>query len=187
MFLAKPHVTGPEGQVTSPDVIVDVLIVDGIRQPLARLTHECWQQGGPDISCVAAYALTAIGGGALISPGLVVSDGRVILARVAWRLNTLDAHIGSVTLNGQTVSDLGHPALHITAAGGEGDVLPRGYLVVKTAPGPTVHATLSDPVMGRTLDHRATFEPLEDDRWGADRPHPRYSVGPTQKDVTHYI
>ena len=79
------------------------------------------------------------------------------------------------------------PAAQVEAIGGTGDALPRGYLVVKTMSGDTAEATLADTVLNRSLSHRVTFEPLDHDRWGKARPRPRYSVGPTQKDVQHFI
>ena len=187
MFLAKPHVTGPEGNVTSPDVIIDYLFVEGAKRPLSLLTHDCWQQAQVDATTAPAHAVMALGGGALISPALVLSDGLVILSRQAWRLANLDGHIGQVTLNGVPLAKIGLPAAQVEAIGGTGDALPRGYLVVKTMSGDTAEATLADTVLNRSLSHRVTFEPLDHDRWGKARPRPRYSVGPTQKDVQHFI
>lgn len=187
MFLLKPHVTGAEGQVTSPDVIVDALIVDGRTRPLAMLTHNGWQQADADTTAAAGYALMALGGGALILPVLVLSDGLTVVARAAWRLATLDPHVDKVTLNGVALVEAGLPAAEIEAVGGAGDALPRGFLVVKTIAGNTAEAKLTDPILDRELCHRAHLEPLDADRWGGARPRPRYSVGPTQKDVPHYI
>lgn len=187
MFLLKPHVFGSEGQITTPDVIVDYLIVDGARRPLAFLTHTCWQQAREDATTAPGYALMALGGGALMLPALVLSDGLTIVARQAWRLNNLDGHVAQVTLNGVALDEVGLPKAEIEAAGGTGDTLPRGLLLVKTMAGDRSEAVLADPVMDRTLEHRVSFEPLNADRWGEGRPHPRYSVGPTQKEVPHYI
>ncbi|NKB29203.1 MAG: hypothetical protein GKR99_17265 [Rhodobacteraceae bacterium] len=132
LFLLKPHVTGPEGQVTSPDVIVDRMFVDQSPVPVSRLTHDAWQQGVADETGKAAYGLMAIGGGALILPAVVLGSGTVIASRGAWRLNNLDGHVGDVTLNGTPLSDIGLPADDIRAAGGTGDTLPRGYLLLRT-------------------------------------------------------
>ncbi|MEM9223660.1 MAG: hypothetical protein AAGB11_14860, partial [Pseudomonadota bacterium] len=109
------------------------------------------------------------------------------VSRSAWRLSNLDDHIGEVTLNGAPLSDVGLPQTIIEAAGGAGDALPRGLLLVQTAPGVSWEATLKNPVSGRSLKHRVVAEDRQEDRWGNARPRPRYSVGPTQKDVTHYI
>ena len=70
MFLLKPHVTGAEGQVTSPDVIVDRLVVDGAPRSLALLTHNAWHE--TDETAEAGYGIMALGGGALILPVLGV-------------------------------------------------------------------------------------------------------------------
>ena len=187
MFLFKPHVTGPEGAITTPDVIIDALFVDGAKQPLSRLTQQAWQEAEETVTTRAAYALTALGGGALISPALVVSDGLVIVARSGWRLANLDRHIGAVTLNGRRLADLAMPADLINAAGGTEDALPRGFMLLQTAPGDTAEAVLADGTLGRELTHRAHFTPIGTDRWGDARPKPRYSVGPIQKDVPHFI
>lgn len=187
LFLLKPHVTGPEGKVTSPDVIVDRLFIDGALVPVDRLTHDAWHQAAAGETARAAYGVMALGGGALILPVVVSSTGRVIAARVAWRLNNLDGHIGRVTLNGAPLAEVGLPAADIAAAGGNGDALPRGYMLVRTAAGESRSANLADHVLGRGLTHKVVFTPTDADRWGDARPRPRYSIGPTQKDIPHFI
>lgn len=186
-FLLKPHVTGPEGQITTPDVIVDHLFVNTEPAPVSLVTHEIWRQGPAGETAEAAYGIMALGGGALIMPALVLSSGPVVAARSAWRLTNLDKHIGSVELNGRRLSEIGLPARMIESAGGAGDALPRGYLLVRTASGSARAAALTDPVLGRTLKHRVVIETAEQDRWGDCRPTPRYSVGPTQKEIPHFI
>ncbi len=187
MFLLKPHVTGPEGQITTPDVIVDCLLVDGQRRSLALLTHDCWQGVGADASSRPAYALMALGGGALILPAQVISNGLVIAARAAWRLSNLDGHVGEVTLNSTPLADLDLPSDLIAGAGGTDDALPRGLMLVRAAEAAATEASLVDPVLGRELRLAMHLQPLDADRWGDTRPRPRYSVGPTQKDVPHFI
>lgn len=186
-FLFKPHVVGPEGSITTPDIMVDRVYLNGDLRSVNSLSSDCWQQVDAGVAAQAAYAITALGGGALIAPALVLQDGPVVVARKAWRLNNLDGHVGDVTLNGTRLADLDLPATIIERAGGAGDTLPRGYMVLCTKPGDTREAELADPVRRRSLSHRVVFEPVEEDRWGADRPKPRYSVGPTQKDVQHFI
>lgn len=186
-FLLKPHVVGPEGNVTSPDVIVDHLFIDGEPAPVDRISHEAWQQVRPAETARAAYGIMALGGGALILPAVVLGSGTVVAARAAWRLSNLDGHVNSVQLNGTPLGEIGSPERLISAAGGAGDTLPRGYLLVQTSAGNCVDADLADPVRGRSLRHRVVPEPMDRDRWGADRPQPRYSVGPTQREVPHFI
>ena len=187
LFLLKPHVTGPEGQITSPDVIVDRMFVDGALSPVNALTHEAWQQAASDETGKPAYGIMAIGGGALILPVVVLGSGAVIASRKAWRLNNLDAHVGDILLNGTALSTVGLPAHDIEAMGGSGDTLPRGYLLVRTMPVEALNAELSDPQTGRTLSHKVVLEDMASDPWADARPKPRYSVGPTMKDVPHYI
>ena len=178
---------GPKGDITTPDVIVDRLFVGREIRPVGLLTHECWQQAGSKEIAVAGYGLMALGGGALIAPLLVVGNGTVVIARKSWRLANLGDHVGEVTLNGNALATIGLPADEISAAGGDGDALPRGYLLVRTIEGDTRTAKLEDPEQGRSLEHRIVFEDAAKDRWGKKRPRPRYSIGPTQKDIPHYI
>ena len=187
MFLLKPHVTGPEGQITTPDIVVDTLLVDGKRRPLGLLTHDCWQEVGADVTTRPAYALMALGGGALILPAQVMSNGMVVAARTAWRLNNLDDHVGDVTLNGIPLSDLELPSDLVAAAGGAEDALPRGFMLVRTLEAAATEATLADPALGRKLRLTLHLQALDADRWGDARPRPRYSVGPTQREVPHFI
>ena len=186
LYLYKPHVTGPGGDVTTPDIIVEYLVVNGAKRPLAMLTTEAWQQA-PDETAQGAYAVTALGGGALLLPAVVLGSGLVVASRSAWRLNNMDGHIGRVTLNGLPLFDVGLPETIIAAAGGTGDTLPREMLLVQTAVGVSLEVVLDDPVKGRGLRHKVVVEDLSRDRWGDVRPRPRYSVGPTQKEVAHYI
>jgi hypothetical protein len=186
LYLYKPHITGPKGDITSPDVVIDYLAVDGVRRPLAMLTSEIWQQVSGE-TAQAAFVVTALGGGALLSPANVRSSGLVVVSRGAWRLNNLDERVGQVTLNGTPLAEVGLPEAMIEVAGGGGDVLPRGFMLIQTAPATTWEAVLDDPVRGRRLAHRVVVDDLAEDRWGDARPRPRYSVGPTQKEVDHYI
>lgn len=186
LFLLKPHVVGPEGNITSPDVVVDRLFVNGAVVPVSLLTHEAWQQVAPGEISRAAYGIMALGGGALILPAVVLGSGLVVASRRAWRLNNLDGHVERVTLNGVPLSDVAMPSTEIEALGGAGDALPRGYLLIRTG-GEAQDAVLSDPERGRALEHRVVLGSVEVDRWGHERPRPRYSIGPTQKEIPHFI
>ena len=181
LFLLKPHVLGPEGTITTPDVVVDRLFINGEPSPVGLLTHEISLQASLDETSLAAYGIMALGGGALILPAIVLGNGIVSASRQAWRLNNLVGHIGDVTLNGVPLADIGLPADEIRAVGGFDDALPRGFLLVRTVGGEVADAVLDDPRLGRTMVHRVTFEPLDYDRWGDVRPNPRYSIGPTRK------
>ncbi len=188
LFLFRPHVVGPGGNVTTPDVVVDRVFVNGTVRPVGSLTHECWQQTDVDETAAAGYGVMALGGGALLVPALVMGSGIIVIARQAWRLNNLDGHIGQVALNGTALADVGLPEAEITAAGGTGDALPRGYLLVRVIEGSnTRQAELCDPVKERSLTLRIFFEDMARDRWGDARPRPRYSIGPTQREIPHFI
>ncbi len=161
--------------------------MNGAPKPLNVLTSEISNQVEGADTAVAAYAVTALGGGTLLSPTIYLSSGRLVVARKAWRLKNLDGHIGDVMLNGEALNRIGLPADAIVQAGGEGDTLPRGCMVIRTGKPTTVQAELTDSKLDRTLDLKVILEDVGDDRWGPDRPKPRYSVGPTMKDVTHFI
>lgn len=187
MFLYKPHVVGPEGAVTSPDVIVDHAFIDDARLPLAQLTMAAWLQTANEETARAAYAVMALGGGALLVPAVVLGDHTVSIARMVWRLNNLDGRIGQVTLNGKPINDVGLPVDMITAIGGESDVVPRGFLLIRTSDHLSWNATLIDAAGDRKLHHKVHSVPISEDRWGDARARPRYSIGPTKRDITHYI
>lgn len=187
LFLFKPHVEGPEGNITTPDIVIDRLYIDGRLAPINALTSETYLQTVSAEKVNPAFVITALGGGALIGPAAVMSSGRVVVARCAWRLNNLDGNIHSVRLNGNELSALTLPADLIEAAGGSGDTLPRGYQLVCTAPGPASDVVLEDPTRRRVLNLKLALSPVDLDRWGDLRPKPRYSVGPVKKEVPHFI
>lgn len=185
MFLLKPHVTGPTGQVTSPDVIVDRVFLDGLATPLHRLTHGVWQATVEPVA--AAYAVMALGAGPLVLPVVVLSSGPIVVARQAWRLANFEAHAGEVTLNGVPLARIGTPSALIAQAAGLGKELPRGHLLVRTLPGASQTAELVDPRLGRTLAHAVMANVQDTDQRDSAQAQGRYAVGPTRKDVTHYI
>lgn len=187
LVLLKPHVVRREGDITTPDIIVDHLFIDFEPAPVNRITHEIWQQVPTDETAPrASYGVMALGGGALILPVLVLASGAVVVARKAWRLNDLDRHIAWVELNELNLGKIGLPGDLIEYAGGSGDEMPRGYFFVQTAKFSHI-ASLYDPVLARRLEHRVVLERTDFDRWGDGRPLARYSIGPTQKEITHFI
>ncbi|MEM7300231.1 MAG: hypothetical protein AAF468_04030 [Pseudomonadota bacterium] len=183
LFLYKPHIMNAAGQITSPDVIADRLWLDG-RKPVHQLTAEYSFQVDGSMDVRAAYALMALGGGVSIAPALVLGDGRVTVSRNAWRLNNLEPHMGEVTLNGAAFPN--DPLDIIAQAGGKGLELPRGVMAIAVG-GSAKCAILADPKSERVIDHRPALNAVDEDPWGSDRPDPRYTVGPTQKEVTHYL
>lgn len=188
MFLLKPHVVGPKGQITSPDVIVDRVLLNGSVVPVQRVTHDAWQQQDAGDASTAGYAVMTLGGGPLVLPVVVLASGPIVVARRAWRLANLEAHIDSVILNGIALAALGPPAALLIAAGeGPGAAAPRGHLFIRTLPGQAHTATLEDPTLGRRLEHTVVFESLAAQRWAGGSPMSRYSIGPTRKDVPHYL
>ena len=187
LFLYKPHVEGPEGNITTPDIVIDRVFVGSTPAPLTVLTTELYHQAEPGGQAGSTYALTALGGGALISPVVRLASGSIVLARKAWRLKNLGGHLDAVALNGKSLDEVSLPSELISENGGSGEVLPRGFLVVCENAVPGDRATLSDSRLGRSLDHRVVLEDITADRWEGRRPDPRYSVGPTKRDVPHFI
>ena len=187
LFLFRPHVEGPEGNITTPDVVIDRVFVNGAPKSINLVSTESYHQVDESEFALPAYGITALGGGALISPVVILGSGRICLARMAWRLNNLNGNVGAVTLNGQSLAALRSPADLIEAAGGEGDTLPRGYLLICVAGEADTQATLVDPTRKRELRHRLKLSLISDDRWGGTRPMPRYSVGPMMKEIPHFI
>jgi hypothetical protein len=187
LFLFKPHVEGPEGNITTPDIVIDRVFVNGAPKTINLISTETYHQVDEGEPAYPAYGITALGGGAVISPAVLLGSGRICLARTAWRLNNLNGNVGEVTLNGQSLAALRLPADLIEAAGGEGDTLPRGYLLICVAEETSAQAVLGDRARGRELSHRLTLSLISEDRWGDVRPKPRYSVGPMMKEVQHYI
>ena len=114
----------------------------------------------------------------------------MIVARKAWRLKNLSAHTERLTLNGTALASLSSPEILITHANGKNDMMPRGLMIIcagiATPATESFVVQLTDPVLGRTLNHRLVLEDVNTDRW-ASRPIPRYSTGPTQHEVDHYI
>ena len=186
LFLFKPHIENLVGNVTSPDVVVDRVFVGTTEKPINRLTSDIAQSVEREDTARAAYALSAVGGGLLISPAILLSSGTTVIARRAWRWKHLEDHAGNVTLNGATLDDLGPPERLIRDLGGSGGLLPRGYMVIQPGSEGDI-ATLHDGVLDRQLTHRVILQPVGSDHWRDERPLPRYSIGPTQKEIRHYI
>jgi len=193
-FLFKPHIEGPKGLITTPDVIIDRLFVcvDSELTPISTslLTSAYSQQSSKSQRVAPLYALTSLGAGIIISPGAKLANGPINIARKGWRLNNLAGHTERIMLNETALTDLSTPEILINQISGCDDRMPRGLMVVclgswKQAK-KTFAVELVDSTLGRTLKHQLIFEDVSIDRWKY-RPVPRYSIGPTQRDIKHYI
>lgn len=184
LFLYKPHVEGPTGAVTTPDILIDRLLAGGAPVPVGRLSADPSQQVTQGETGAPGLVLVAAGAGTLLAPALALGDGRVVLGRAAWRLRALDP--AALRLAGAALPE--PVAAMLAAGGGEGDMLPRGVAVLSTAApaplGPVCEVVLEAGAAAIRLVVWA--ESLEQDS-RAPRPLPRYSVGPTRTDVTHYV
>ena len=211
-FLFQPHIVGPENNITSPDVMVDTLsavTTDSERRlPVQRLCsdYELQAEVGGHIA-TSAFALIACGGGPLLAPALLLSPSQqpdivadIVIARSAWRLRNVLEQFGDIQLSasesGQTTDCAlaSLPTLTTLITHSEGDqlVLPRGVLKLCPAKALTVEAPstiqvqLEDKTLQRQISLTLNLSSVDTDRWGDDRPLPRYTVGPVGE-VTHYI
>lgn len=211
--LYKPHVAGPENNITTPDIIIDrVQMLSGSTieyLPVHRLVQGTeLQVPGGDIEITPAYSLVAAGGGALIGiAALVRKAGEssiaadVVIARSAWRLRNVADHLSSLQLvvTGKSaeasvpMQELVQPENVAESLAGDEPNLPRGMLAICLACSAsiTVEAPagitvcLTDDDLGRHLRNETRLLSVDSDRWH-ERPLPRYTVGPVG-DVQHYI
>ena len=116
-FLFKPHIEGPKGLITTPDVIIDRLFVsvDSDLTPTSTslLTSVYSQQSSKSERVAPLYALTSLGAGIIISPGATLSNGPINIARKGWRLNNLAGHTEGIMLNDTALTDLSTPEILI--------------------------------------------------------------------------
>ena len=189
LFLFRPHIENDKGQVTTPDVVIDRVHLDGGWKPVGLLSSDLFHQAESAREARSAYAVTALGGGAIISPMVVLGTGVMVAGRTARRLSSLGDGIGGLTLNGTSVDRLIPPASLVESAGGADGVLPRGVMAVCAGPqGETAELQFND-ADGRLhiISCAVELEHPAADRGGGSAPLPRYSVGATQKDVPHFI
>lgn len=210
LFLFKPHVVGPKGDITTPDVIIDKLYVsdgdDLAPVPIGRISSEVKipVESGLVVA-TPAFVLTAIGGGTLFSPAMLVNakgdplrTAEILMARKAWRHANLAEHEADVTMAASgkdaTLGSLPGSGELIAKLTGGGDALPRGIAILVAVSGLAAEVTaparvemqLRDPRLDRELTHRLDLVSVADDRW-EDRPGPRYTFGPQHGDLQHYI
>lgn len=212
-LLFRPHVVGPEDKVTTPDLLVDrvLLLNDGERNylPVHRLLPNAELQVVPgEIAVTPAFALVASGGGVLFSFAALIHESSdaakkadILVARSAWRFRNLVDHIGALTIhlncggNSSSImlSDIAQSTEVMNRPDDEEYALPRGIVVLYSAPSATVLASvpakvsvkISDKTLDRNLSHSINLESVDSDPWD-ERPLPRYTVGPVG-DVQHYI
>nr|WP_281719409.1 hypothetical protein [Nitrosomonas nitrosa] len=211
--LYRPHVLGPQNNITTPDIIVDrvSLLADGERAfiPVHRLgSHVEFQVFPGELVVTPAYAIVAAGGGALLSvaalvrcSGEPIARAELLIARSAWRLRNIVDGFGSLQLSVWSgmrteiiaLSQLLQPDEIMSHADGGELALPRGVIAlcaaqhastIAAAPA-EVFIRLVEPTMGRELVHRTKLVSVNADPWDR-RPLPRYTVGPVG-DVQHYI
>ena len=212
-FLFRPHVSGPEDNITTPDILIDRVVLhsngeDGFL-PVQRLSSNVeLQVFEGELKITPAYALVASGGGTLVGLAALVGpsdnplrQADVVVARGAWRLRNLIDHFRSLELSAKDDGTLATvclesqpgPADVITRDDNGELALPRGILLLcpvhaaaltVTAPASTT-IWLEDAARDRELSQVVELLRVDQDRW-AKRPLPRYTVGPVG-DVIHYI
>lgn len=206
-FLFKPHVAGPEDNVTTPDVLIDraCMLTDGRRTPLPvhRLHALTELQAVDGLAVTPACALIACGGGTLLGLALVLqppespaSAADCIVARSAWRLRNVAEHFDGLRLTmsaGERSVSAGLPPLGAPDTANGDHPLPRGTLELSAVQIATLEVTaptrivveMTDPERARAISLSLALIPAAVDRWEA-RPLPRYTVGPVGE-VKHYI
>lgn len=211
-LLYRPHVAGPQNDVTTPDLLIDRLVIqlDESSQhfPVHRLaTGTDLQTFGSDVDITPGLALVAAGGGpvlsaaALVQPtGSKLASADLVIGRAAWRLRNLIAHFDGlrleITAGGKSESGTGAELSGLADAllqSGDEPALPRGVACLLTARSPALTATaptqmnlvVKDATLNRTLEHRVNLLPADAGRWD-EWPLPRYTVGPVGE-VKHYI
>ncbi|MDJ0928717.1 MAG: DUF2848 family protein [Gammaproteobacteria bacterium] len=165
-FLYKPHVMNARKEVTTPDIIIDQLIIvdeSAIeRLPIQRVnSHESLQSAFDPIKLTPVYLLTAVGGGVLFGSGVLVcgvGQARVTadcaVSRQAWRLRHLADHFDKLRLAVQLEQSTGRPQRveqHsaslpepkelLQRAGGHDEDLPRGLMLACPCSDLTVDAS----------------------------------------------
>ena len=212
-ILFKPHVIGPQNDITTPDILIERVCVRDTSSsffvPVQRLqTSFKLQSVRSHLSITPAYTLIAAGGGVLIGIAALVNEPEdsptkadILVARSTWRLRNLETHINTLDLcisdstrnKKVSLGDCIHPSKLLEKPDNTKPTLPRATMVVCPARNTTLTAIapcyfgieLSDPTLKRTLAFHSELVCVDDDQWD-ERPWPRYTVGPVG-DVKHYI
>jgi hypothetical protein len=210
MFLFKPHVTGPENNITTPDVLIDRVAVtddDNLnRVPCQRVTSEQQIQVTAGAYLQAAFTLVAAGGGVLFCPTLLVtatSDqttiSDIVLPRYAWRLKNFSREKSALTAMFTLASNVEQIVVKmksinwLTQSRGINNELARG-VAISCAIGERqafsntnqlARLSFTDEEQARSLEQATNLQLVDLDAW-PDRPLPRYSVGPVNT-TKHYI
>ncbi len=212
-FLYRPHIVGPENDITTPDILIDRVTLQSNGEehfiPVHRLSsHIELQVAEYDLLITPAYAVVASGGGALLSLAAVIQAvdqplamSDVIIARSAWRLRNVISHFDSLQLSVEigpnagsaNLADLPQPSESMRRSESGELEMPRGVVGLFAAQHAALAASapakgilqFSDDVLSRRLSHTFDLIPVSTDRWN-ERPLPRYTVGPVG-DVQHYI
>ena len=211
-FLFKPHVVGPENNVTTPDVLIDRACVLTERGESPLPVHRLHavtelQATHPETIITPAYGLIACGGGVLLGLAAILqpanstaSAADCVVARQSWRLrNVVDGFDDlALSITGGNRSESAPlpaaAALDAAAEDGNGErALPRGVAVFHAVDAATIGvnapASVQAEIVDRTRERRLALTldltPVAVDAW-EQRPPPRYTVGPVG-DVKHYI
>lgn len=181
-FLYKPHVYGPEG-VTTPDVIIDQLEVQhkSLRDmPFApeTISSEPVWHVREYVRLQPGFMYTAIGGGTLFSPILMSGNWRFFAPRCAWRLRHMKQepvvvdffeHTQEFAIDREELDDRGKAKIRVLDFNEQADA-PIGASLTLRCGNDRLRASLGiEPLMKKTPGTK-----------------PRYSIGPTRKEVKHY-
>ncbi|MGD1954857.1 MAG: hypothetical protein ACFBZ9_06410 [Sphingomonadales bacterium] len=180
-FLYKPHVYGPAG-VTTPDIIIDYLRTDeGKVISPQMLTSDTFLSAQGTMHVTPAYGKIAAGGGALIAPMLLLDDGRYVLPRLAWRIGHLPDQ--PICLSFRHAS--------WALPGAKERITVRGHCEISLFAKKTCEVTLPSTVdIFLTQDGEKPLPltlHIDACSKAPATQNARHSVGPTRKEVKHYI
>ena len=153
-FLYKPHITGPSNNITTPDIIIDRVVIhtDNTTQlvPSNQLSSQVEIQLTNDpFEATPCYVLVAAGGGVLFSTGAIITtsgnslgSAQMLVSRSAWRFINLSKHISTLELTtytgpaanpevcgNQAINELQEPSDIMEQISGNREALPRGTMV----------------------------------------------------------
>lgn len=210
--LYKPHVTNADGDVTTPDLMVDrveIYVAGSMTlMPVHRLTPDVeLQTPAGNLNVTPAIVLISAGGGSLLSVAAIVRpcdcslySADVLISRTSWRLRHLRDRLQTLSMEleipnhreSTKISAILDGAPVVQEADDE-SALARGVMQIYAADALTVttrapaaiSVALTDPNSDRPLSCRVQLVPVDSTHW-QERPASRYTTGPVEE-VKHYI
>ncbi len=182
-FLYKPHVYGPENNITTPDILIDkayAAVGSGDAAQISRIavnklsSQVELEVDVGELSITPAYILIAAGGGILLGVGAHVhgvaggeASSSMLITRYAWRLRNVLEHAGTLelavlrgpvtnarTLREISVNELPRPQDVVGRVSYDAEALPRGTMVFCLSPKLTQRIMVPESVEIRLDDEK---------------------------------